>query len=108
MQTEQSKAYLLNDELDCDIEAVILAKNPEEAALLAGGELAGIADAEGWLVAYKRDQFSPPSPEEYKDYIDDEEAGAVFWIFRKGPIEILLAYDEDVTYRRLMEIPLIS
>ena len=90
------------------IQAVILVQSPEEAARIAGGEFAGpVAEGGGWLVAYPRERFHPPAPEEQSRYSEDD-AGTFFWIFRNGPIEILIGRDEMVTYCRLTEVPMLT
>ncbi len=93
---------------ESSVQAVILAESPEQAAGIAGGEFAGaIAEGGGWLVAYPRERFHPPAPEEQSQYSEDE-GGIFFWIFRKGPIEILIGRDEMVTYCRLTEVPVLT
>lgn len=93
---------------ESDVGPVIIAETPERAAALAGGEFAGAAEHGGWLVAYERALFHEPAPEERSRYINDEENDTVFFIFRKGPVEVLLDPTENVTHLRLIERPLIT
>lgn len=93
---------------EADIDAVIIAQDEGQAAILAGGEFAGEAKAGGWLVFYSRDRFRPPTPEEQETYVTDED----MLIFRKGPITVLLDPTDPEQangwYARIIELPFIE